>query len=390
MPSETNSVPPPDPGDVRLLVVDDSPMVLKFAARVLRELDHPVQTAENGRLALETLGRQPPDVLITDLMMPEMDGFELIERVRSDVRFQGIHIIVMTALDQVADKVRALELGANDYTVKPLDANEFRARVQAGVREIKLKKQLTAALASLDQELKMVANLQRRLLPKTLPTDERFQAAVWYRPCSRAGGDYYDLFTDAAGRTFLAVGDVSGHGASASVLMAMLRALLKLFAPEGRSAGEVIDRLNQVLLDNIGDDPDFISVFLGLLEPHRPRLNYCPAGHGDMIVLGPEPGQTRRLEALGTVLGVLPGTWTDAWLDVLPGQSLILYTDGLVEAVDRGGEEFGRNRLERLLADLDPALPPDELIDRIVSEVESFTCQTDFADDVTLFVIRFV
>ena len=374
--------------NLRMLIVDDSPMVLSFATHVLDKLGIPITTASDGREGLEKMNDLSADILITDLMMPEMDGFELIERVRADDRFARTHIIVMTALERVEDKVRALQLGANDYTVKPLDANEFRARVQAGIREMRLKKQLMHALNSLDRELELVANLQRRLLPKYLPQSETYQTAAYYLPWSQAGGDYYDCFVDERGRLVAAVADVSGHGASAAVLMGMFRALLKHMVAEGDSAADLMGRLNKALLDNIGDDPDFITSFITFVEPEAGRLNYCAAGHGGMVLLGPEKGRLEYLPASGTVLGSFEGPWEDATALFLPGAFLVLFTDGLLEAEGPESEQFGRSRLEKVLQNFDPADHPQKLVDQLEKSLKEFVQNQDLGDDLTIFVLK--
>jgi sigma-B regulation protein RsbU (phosphoserine phosphatase) len=377
-----------EPNDLRMLIVDDSPMVLNFATHVLGRLGIPITTAADGREGLEKMRDLAADILITDLMMPEMDGFELIERVREDDRFARTHIIVMTALEQVEDKVRALQLGANDYTVKPLDANEFRARVQAGIREMRLKKQLMHVLDSLDREMKLVAHLQRRLLPKSLPQSESYQTAAYYLPWSQAGGDYYDCFIDKHGRLVVSVADVSGHGASAAVLMGMFRALLKHMVAEGSSAADLVSRLNEALLDNIGDDPDFITSFIAFVEPEKGRLNYCAAGHGGMVLLGPEKGSLEYLPAGGTVLGSFDGPWEDSTALFAPGAFLVLFTDGLLEAEGLDSEQFGRPRLERVLREFDPTDHPQELVDRMEKSVKEFVGDRDLGDDLTIFVLK--
>ncbi|MEW6266828.1 MAG: SpoIIE family protein phosphatase [Thermodesulfobacteriota bacterium] len=373
-----------------LLIVDDSKLVLNIAVSVLRALDLPVYTAENGRQGLDIMMTKTVDLVITDLMMPVMDGFDLIARIRQEERFRQTYIIVMTALDEVADKVKALNLGANDYTVKPLDVNEFRARVQAGIRETQLKRQLSEALERLDQELKLVAALQRRFLPKSLPRDGRFESAAYYRPWSRAGGDYYDCFLDDKSRLVLVVADVSGHGASAAVLMGILRALLKITVSAGGTAAQIMSKLNRALLENIGDDPDFITLFLGLVDPERRRLNYSSAGHGDMLILGPERNRLQRLASGGTVLGCFESEWREEFLDLKSGQTLVLYTDGLIEAINSQDKEFGRDSLESFLLSADPMLQPRDLVSMIRAEVERFTQGTVFTDDVTIFLTRFL
>lgn len=375
--------------DISILLVDDSALVLKYATRVLQRLNVPLHTVENGFDALDFMRKNPAELIITDIMMPEMSGFELISQIRSDERFRQTYIIVMTSLDDTSDKVKALDLGANDYTIKPLDANELIARVQAGRREIRLKRDLTDALKSLDYEMKLVADLQQRLLPKKLPRADNFRAAVRYDPCSRAGGDYYDCFLLPSGSLLVTVADVSGHGASAAVLMGMFRALLKVFARDADSAADLVGRLNEALLENIGDDPDFVSAFIGLVDPHTGCLNYSAAGHGDMILIGPRKGQLQRLDVSGTVLGCFTGLWEEAFLDLSAGQSLVLYTDGLTEAVNENNEEFGRDRMEELLMNIENDLGPEEIITAIMEAVEAFTGSHDFSDDVTLLVSRF-
>ena len=375
--------------DMTILVVDDTSMVLRFAAHVLSGLGARLITAVNGAEALEVMEREAVDLLVTDLMMPELDGFELISRLKTDSRFEQTHIIVMTALDQTRDKVRALELGANDYTVKPLDAMEFQARVKSGLREMRLKRELDAAWQSLDREMRQVADLQQRLLPRRLPQGDRFAAAGWYRPWSRAGGDYYDCFFDGQGRLIASVADVSGHGASAAVLMGVFRALLKLAVAEGGSAADMIGRINEALLDNIGSDPDFITAFLAVIDVDAGRINYCAAGHGDMMAVPASGGAPVRLPAGGTVLGCFSGVWSEGWLDLGPGGSLVMYTDGLVEAADGRGEEFGRARLAAILAETSPGAGPEDLIGVIRQRVEEFTAGTELPDDVTLLVLQF-
>ena len=375
--------------ELNILVVDDSEMTLKFAAHILNKLGLASDTALNGRLALEKMEKNPPDLLVTDLMMPEMDGFELITRMRKDPRLKQTHVIVITALGQVEDKVRALSLGASDYTVKPLNADEFKARVQAGLREIRLKKELQAAYQNLDREMQLVERLQRRLLPKNLPSGDRFEAAVSYRPCSRAGGDYYDCFVDGRGRWVFAMADVSGHGAAAAVLMGMTNALLKVLATAGNSAGEIVTRLNEALLEHIGEHPDFVSFFLALMDPDSRRLNICSAGHDGMFLIGPDKGMVQKLEAGGTVLGCFPGQWPEEFVDLDINRSLVLYTDGLVEAVNPEEQEFGIRRLRTLLENASPDRTPSELVEQISAGVRGFAGGLEPSDDETLFIIRF-
>jgi sigma-B regulation protein RsbU (phosphoserine phosphatase) len=387
----TPIMPDPNPKALdQVLLVDDSPLVLSYARRVLEPLGLDLQTAENGLRGLDAMRRRPADLVITDLMMPEMDGFDFIAELRRDTRFESTHVIVMTALDQLKDKVRALDLGANDYTVKPIEAMELRSRVQSGFREIHLKKKLSAALATLDQELIRVARLQRRLLPKTLPQGDRFRTAADYQPCSRAGGDYYDFFPAPDGRLVVTVADVSGHGASAAVLMGMVRALLKVFVKTTSSPAEALNRLNQALLENIGDDPDFVTLFLGLWDPANGWLDYASAGHGEMLLVGPEPGRIHRLASTGTVLGCFPSVWTETRLSTPRGMALVLYTDGLVEAVNGRDEEFGLDRLMALLAGTQPSGRPQKTVEAIRRVVANHTQGRDFIDDFTVFVLEFL
>ena len=372
-----------------VLVVDDSPKILRFSREALGRLNIRLRFAVNGRDAWRKMRADPPDILITDIMMPVMDGFELIETVRKDEDFRQTYIIVMTGLEEVEFKVKALGQGADDYTVKPLDLGEFQARVQTGLREVRLRRELTGTLHALDRELQRVAELQQRLLPKTLPQGDGFETAVLYEPCLRAGGDYYDCFLDQRQRYVVAVADVSGHGASAAVLTAVFRALLRVIAPQCDTAAAILARINEELIEQMGDEAAFVTAFLAIIQTGDRIINYCNAGQGNMVLWGPEASRTQYLLTGGTVLGSLQETWRDGYENYLPGQFLLLYTDGLIEAVNAADDQYGRKRLETLLNDTDPGITPVDLVGRLRGALEEYIDGGAVADDISILTLKF-
>ena len=372
-----------------LLLVEDSPLLLALAKRMISSLAVNIICANNGREAWEVIDRQTIDILVTDIIMPEMTGFDLIVKLRADHRFKDVFILVMTSLDQVADKVRALSSGANDYVVKPLEPQEFQARVASGIKEVTLKKQLRLAMATLDDELKAVAKIQKKLLPESLPSDERVSLAVSYQPWSRSGGDYYNGCYDENGRLIITLADVSGHGAGAAVLVAMFRVIFDTTMALGLPVHKFMWELNRALLKQIGKEPTFITACMAIMSPDGREVEFCSAGHGDQYLIGPAKGEVRHLTSGGPVLGFFDSLWECQRFSVQPGQTLLMFTDGLIEAVNADNEEFGTNRLEAVLNGLDPLTEPQRMVDALLEAVKQFSGPVEFSDDVTILVTSF-
>ena len=251
-----------------------------------------------------------------------------------------------------------------------------------------LSQELQAAYKLVDQELKMVASVQRSLLPTVLPEIPGLELAANYQTSRRAGGDYYDVFPLPGGCWGLLVADVSGHGAGAAVLMAITHSIVHSYPGPATPAGKLLEFVNRKLADRYTSDlGSFVTAFYGIYDPASRRLTYASAGH-------PQPrlkrcGQQRVLPVScepGLPLGInADESYCDCSLELIAGDSVLFYTDGITEAMDHAGQMYGTPRLDRCLEGCQPA---GDLIHHVLDNVERFTAGRPPDDDRTLVVAR--
>ncbi|MBK7405338.1 MAG: PP2C family protein-serine/threonine phosphatase [Phycisphaerales bacterium] len=263
-----------------------------------------------------------------------------------------------------------------------------------GTQNLVLRNQLASALASLDRELRIVADIQRSLLPSSLPRIEGFEFAASYQTSAQAGGDYYDFFALDGGALGMFIADVSGHGTPAAVLMAITHALAHARPGAHTPPGVLLDYLNAQLAGTYTSAGTFITAFYAVLDPASRRLRYARAGHNPpRLVRG---GRVLSLEEAGALpLGIVDGPpHEESVVRLVPGDLLLLYTDGITEAMapaDPGGsrELFGVERLDALLVGCGEC-STGECVERILAEVGRFSGGSARADDQTLIAIRCV
>ncbi len=384
-------------GDRRLkvLAVEDDPFTLQILHKRLTSAGYEIRTAVNGRLALELFDQDPPDIVISDWMMPELDGPTLCERIRERPNGRNVYFMMLTARGKNEDKVAVLDLGADEYLVKPVDGQELVARLHAAERLLALQGELSRSNGELlranqriNKELREISNIQRSLLPQRLPEVAGYLFAAHYQPSTECSGDFYDLLDLPGGRLGVVIGDVSGHGAPAMVAMALMRMIVRQQAAQCASPAELLGQINNQMFDHLPTG-QFATMFYGVLEPGTGVLTYSSAGHPAPILL--ERGEGREL--------VLPGcegypiklvernvTYTDHKIEFPTGHTLILYTDGLTETFNPAHEIFQEERLRALLR-AESCLSPDPLIERILDELDSFRAGRLFEDDLSLLVL---
>jgi sigma-B regulation protein RsbU (phosphoserine phosphatase) len=213
-----------------------------------------------------------------------------------------------------------------------------------------LRRELAAAYDALDREVKIVGEIQRSLLPRTLPVIPGVRLAAHYQTSRRAGGDYYDVFALPDGRWGLIIADVSGHGTPAAVMMAVTHAIAHSYPGPAMPPASVLAHLNSKLAAHYtADNGTFVTAFYAVIDPARGEMVYARAGHNPPRLHS--GGTLRALDAVGALpLGIDPGqVFEEARLDLRPGDHLLLYTDGVTEAAGPGGDLFGEARLDGLL-----------------------------------------
>jgi sigma-B regulation protein RsbU (phosphoserine phosphatase) len=275
----------------KILVVDDSATMRNFLTRVL-EGEYDVETAADGVDCITQYMKLKPSVILLDLLMPGMDGFAVIDKIRNVIGDREVIIIVLTGQDEQEIKARALNSGANDYLTKPFHVVELKARVGVAIRQIMLTRQLLAANTNLqkaydiiDDEVKLVARLQDKLLPTTIPVIDGLKIKSMYRPSGRASGDYYDVFGLEDGVVRIIMADVSGHGPQAAFIMAIVRTLFKANGANHNGLSESLDQINSHLLDLIGKDSYFVTLFAADIDFNEGVMKYMSAGHCPALVM---------------------------------------------------------------------------------------------------------
>ncbi len=383
-----------------LLIVDDNEdNRYTLTRRLQREGYSNFTAAEDGQQALELLGKQRFDLVLLDVMMPGLNGYEVLERMRGDSRLRHIPVIMISALDEIDSVIRCIELGAEDYLSKPFNPTLLRARVGATLEKKRLRDELVQALDQIEGELQAARQIQLSMVPTEflVPTPDRpVEVYATLEPARRVGGDLYDFFWDEDGRMYFVVADVSDKGAPAALFMARTKTMIRLVAtlyrlPDGAlmEPHRIIEKVNQGLsLEN--EQGMFVTVFLGILDPAPATLSYCNAGHNLPYLLRTAGGVSALDGARGKPLGIRPTfTYQTASLKLEPGDGLFVYTDGITEALNTADELFSDERLEEVLRSL-TAASASEMVVGVMERVRTFVAGAVQADDIAAMGLRFV
>jgi steroid delta-isomerase-like uncharacterized protein len=236
----------------------------------------------------------------------------------------------------------------------------------------------------IEQELRVARQIQQALLPEVTPELHGWQLAAYYKPAREVGGDFYDFLELEDGRLGLVVGDATGHGMPAALVMATTRGMLRAVVGSSESPGEVLARVNEALVAEIPQST-FVTCFYGVLDPENGRFRYANAGHN--LPCRRHDGQADELRARGMPLGLMPGmSYEEKEVVLKEGESALFYSDGLVEAHDPDGEMFGFPRLRRMVAE---HAEEGSLVDFLMDELRSFTGEGwEQEDDITLLTLQ--
>ncbi len=238
------------------------------------------------------------------------------------------------------------------------------------------------------QEMEIAARIQHNLLPDRPPGLPGIEVAGRCLPATNVGGDYYDYLVDREGRLNLIIADVSGHNIGAALMMVMARSLLRREIGEGKSPASVLARTNTALLHDLTNSELFITMFCARYDPATRCLTFANGGHNPPLLRRSSDAQIVELDGDGMIVGILEDvTFQEQTIALEPGDLLLLYTDGIVEARNPEGEQFGDGRLRKLLTD-GGALPPDMLADRIYAATREHSRDSTQQDDITLLILK--
>jgi sigma-B regulation protein RsbU (phosphoserine phosphatase) len=380
-----------------LLIVDDNRMNRIKLTRSIEQQGHRTAQAENGRQALEMLKGQSFDLVLLDIIMPEMNGYQVLEHMKQDDALREIPVVVISAVDQLDSVVQCIEMGAEDYLPKSFDPVLLRARIGACLEKKRLRDEARALLHRLEGELEEARQLQLSMVPSEFPLsspDRPVSIHAFMEPAREVGGDLYDFFYLGHDTLCFLIGDVSDKGAAAGMFMARTCSLVRVLAKQWHAVtgdvptpDQILNELNTELCDN-NPQLTFVTVFLALLNVATGELSIASAGHSPPYLLrdgGPaELGPLAR----GRPLGVRrDSTYESESIHLDQGDGLFLYTDGITDAVNASGELYSEERLKTDLGTLDEAAP-HEVIDKVLRKVKAFAGDSPQFDDITMLAVR--
>ena len=327
----------------RVLVVEDEPGIALVLEDSLRLEGHDVEVIANGLAASERACEGKFDLILLDGMLPGKDGFEVCR----DLRRAGVKtpVIFLSARAQVANRVHGLDLGANDYVVKPFSPEELMARVR---RHLQHEEEIRDDQQNLEGEIRAAAEVQERLLPRVHPAILGFDYAAVCRPAKHVSGDSYDFIELDDGSLGFLVADVCGKGMPAALLAAALHGSIRAYlAAAGRRCGELFVRANGLLFDTTAPER-YATAFYGVYDPRTNTLTYANAGHYAPWLV--RPNGTERLESMTAPLGLFPEIpASERTIQLTAGDWLVIASDGIPEACDSRDQEFGDRRLLSLM-----------------------------------------
>jgi sigma-B regulation protein RsbU (phosphoserine phosphatase) len=353
------------PPAASILVVDDTPANLQVLAGMLKERGYKVRPVPGGKLALLAAQRDPPDLILLDINMPEMNGYEVCGHLNADDRLKGIPVIFISALTEPLDKVKAFATGGVDYITKPFQMEELHARVETHLKLRRLQLELEETNARLERanrrmsrDLEAAAKIQKSFLPCAAPGVAGTEFAWGYQPCDELAGDGLNIIPLGGGRVALYILDVSGHGVSSALLSVTLSRLLsppsdassilvrerEVLAPaDVTPPAQVADRLNRLFPFDL-ETMQFATLLYGVLDVATGEFGHVCAGHAGPLYL-PADGPPVILETPGYPIGMADQPYGEQSCHLATGDRLYLYSDGLPDAMNPGGERFGEARL---------------------------------------------
>lgn len=380
-------------GSHRILVVDDEPALERLIRiRMRREIRSGHFTfgfAENGVEALARLSSDEPyDMVLSDINMPQMDGLTLLEQIPSvspDVR-----AVIVSAYGDMKNIRTAMNRGAFDFVTKPIDFDDLRITIDRALQNLAVWREALKSrdrLVTLDHELALARNMQQSILPTEFPANAGHQIFAKMHPAKEVGGDFFDFVDLGGGRVGLAIADASGKGVPAALFMMSSRTLLKGAAISGDDPGKVLSYVNAALeRENVA--AMFVTMFYGIFDSSSGKFSYASGGHDPPLILQRD-GTTTLLPLTGGIaLGVVSdGDYRCNTVELAPGETILLYTDGVPDAQNARGERFGMDRFCQVFSDAPPK-SAEEAIGAVFRAVREFAQDTPQFDDLTCLALQ--
>ncbi len=383
---------------MNVLIVDDSIIVREIVSRILNYKGIHAIEACDGAEAIQILETSNIDMVITDYLMPNVDGIELCQHIRQTMKNSLLPIIILTTAGEQSTVNKGIKAGANDYLTKPFSRHELLARLYNHAQLIRYHTSLQQEIEerkkreeAMNRELEQARQTQQMLLPRVLPNISQAQIVTKFIPLEQIGGDFYNIFELEDNQFGILVADVTGHGVSAALISFMVYGIFSETHRAGSSTELVMNLTNGFLQDKL-QDGKFASLAYMIYDASTQVLTYTTAGHPPAIVVRPETKETFLLRTTGLFVGLFPNemsNYDEHEFQLAPGDRLFLYTDAIIESMNEKEEIIGpKNLATFLLEHCD--LPMEALLDKVYQYGMEFSHTTQYDDDFTLIGIDIV
>ena len=384
------------PPGSKILIVDDDSLNIRVLEIPLKSKGHTVLKATSGQEALEQIALCQPDLILLDIQMPRMDGFEVCRRIRENEETQFVPIVMVTALKETEDRIKSIEVGADDFISKPVDYHEVLARVGSLLRIKQYRDDLKHANEELEihntrleKELQMAKEIQQILIPQKRDL-AGFRFFAHYVPEIDVGGDFFDLWEIGRGQLGILISDVMGHGVSAAFVTVFIKTVVEEIRGGINDPGELLAMLN-TRFDRLISSQLFMfaTAFCAIIDLSKNTLSCANAGHPFPFLLKHHQGICEPIgdKDAGKGLGLAPNSVYKTHQYPFDDLSrVLLYTDGVYEIKNRQGEEFSTDRLKSVLLQ-QVTQPTPSLVDNVLASINQFSDGSEKDDDMTLVAV---
>jgi sigma-B regulation protein RsbU (phosphoserine phosphatase) len=373
-----------------LLVVDDDSENIQIVYNILGD-KYEIRVAMDGFRALELAKLKPlPGLILLDVIMPLMDGYEVCRQLKADPKTRDIPVIFLTGKTEVADETRGFEVGAVDYIHKPFSPPIVTARVRTQLMLRDSHETVARQLVAINSELELAREVQLSILPREIPQLQGLEIVARYLPMSSVAGDFYDFVVVDDKHVGILIADVSGHGLSAALIASMLQTALAAQSAHASNPAQVLSGLNLALYGKF--QRHFVTAAYLFVDMEKNTAHYAGGAHQPILHWRAGTREVTEFIENGLMLGPFShSTYSAITFGLEEGDRIVLITDGIVEAVDSSGSPFGMDRLKQIL-ESNHALSASLLADALLYGLSSWSehaIGTGQADDITVLTIDF-
>ncbi len=374
-----------------ILIVDDTPINIGVISGALKD-SFSTKVATSGAKALAIAsGKEKPDLILLDVLMPEMDGYEVCRRLKADPDTRDIPVIFLTSQTEAEDETKGFEVGAVDYIHKPFSAPVVKARVRTHLMLREAHAQIAKQLVEINTELEMARQIQLSILPSSTPKISGMEIVARYIPMTSVAGDFYDFIVVDGSHIGILIADVSGHGLPAALIASMLQVALTAQARHASEPAKVLAGLNQALCGKF--QHNFVTAAYVYVDLEKNTISYGGAGHPPLLLWRKSTGAASQLLENGLVMGQFEeATYDSLQVPIEAGDRFVLYTDGIPETTNPAEEEFGTDRLMKFM-ETNNKLKAGPFADELLLELARWLEQPPgegHKDDISLLTVDFM